>query len=96
MTKLFLIMDEPKGCFYCDCCHTKDFDYRYKIDGEKICGIEDIDVDDYYDYVSPRKLDWCPLKELPEKVNRSGCYDEYGDGYANGWNECLEEIIGEE
>ena len=90
MTKLFLIMDEPKGCFYCDCCHTKDFDYRYKIDGEKICGIEDIDVDDYYDYVSPRKPDWCPLKELPEKMKY--CNGTY-NGQVKGWNDCIDKIL---
>lgn len=26
----------PKSCFFCDCCHTKDFNNRYKIDGDSL------------------------------------------------------------
>ena len=40
------------------------------------------------------KLDNCPLKLIPAQRNYSGHpYDEYGDGYADGWNDCLDEIL---
>ena len=37
---------------------------------------------------------WCPLISLPEKEDFDDPYDEYYTGYANGWNRCLEEIMG--
>ena len=39
-----------------------------------------------------KKMDNCPLRSLPEKEHRSGCFDEYGDGYADGWNSLLGQI----
>ena len=32
---------------------------------------------------------WCPLRPLPQK--NKGCLN-----YADGWNDCLKEILGEE
>lgn len=55
----------PQSCFYCDCCHTKDYDSRYRFDGERFCGIENIEVDHYYDYDKVGRPDWCPLREIP-------------------------------
>lgn len=59
----------PNSCFYCDCCHTKDYDSRYKIDGEKFCGIMNIEInDDYYDHNDETgyRPDWCPLRMIPD------------------------------
>ena len=69
MSKGIIIIDIPENCYYCDFCHTKDYDSRYKIDGEKICGIENVNVDNYCDidfdsFVS--RPDWCPIKSLSE------------------------------
>ena len=58
-----------RSCFYCDCCHTKPYDRRYDIDGEKFCGIENLGVDYYYDYNyedNQGRPDWCPLREIPD------------------------------
>lgn len=57
----------PKSCFYCDCCHTKNYDSKYKFDGEKFCGIENIEVNNYYDHneETSSRPNWCPLRELP-------------------------------
>lgn len=38
---------------------------------------------------------WCPLDPLPEKDMESYFPDEFGDGYATGWNACIDEITGE-
>ncbi len=98
MSKSVLVMDTPKSCFYCDCCHTRDYDPRYKIDGEKFCGIENENVDFYYrqayedNYVKP---DWCPLKELPSKHRFNKSYRDAKAGFICGWNQCLAKIIGE-
>lgn len=34
---------------------------------------------------------WCPLKPLPHKLQA----DWYTDGYKEGFNACLDEILGE-
>jgi hypothetical protein len=38
--------------------------------------------------------DWCPLKLLPEKDTKNHFPDEFEDGYAAGWNGCIDEITG--
>ena len=93
MSKAILVMDMPDSCFHCDMCHEKDYDIRYKIEGDKFCSIENVEVNDYYNgfyvdkFVRPS---WCPLKELPAKMKYSnGTYN----GEVKGWNRCLEKII---
>ena len=40
--EMFYVENLPKNCAYCDCCHTRDYDSRHQIDGEKFCGIENV------------------------------------------------------
>ena len=93
MEKALLVMDMPNGCVYCDCHYEKDYDYRYKIEGEKYCGIKNINIDDFYDYVNPRKPDWCPLQPLPDKLKFHDC--KY-NAEVKGWNDCIDKILKEE
>ena len=37
------------------------------------------------------KPDWCPIRPVPEEINRASLGDM---GYKRGWNACLEEILG--
>ena len=95
MSKAILVMDMPDCCFHCDCCHEKPYDKRYRIEGEKFCGIEDMEVSEYYDSFyseEPMRPSWCPLKEMPEKMKY--CNGTY-NGEVKGWNLCLEEILKE-
>ena len=107
MSKAILVMDMPDCCFHCDFCHEKHYDRRYQIEGEKFCGIEDMEVDEYYDSFyseEPMRPNWCPLRELPEKKrekyglcrqNSSGGWDTYGekvDSVAIGYNQCIDDI----
>ena len=46
----YFVENLPESCRVCDCCHTKPYDSRRKIDGEKFCGILNEDVDVYYYY----------------------------------------------
>lgn len=86
MANAVLILDMPDNC--ADCNFLNDnYDYLECIVTGETRG--------YTFNMHDKKMDKCPLRLIPEKVNRSGCYDEYGDGYADGWNACLEEIIGE-
>ena len=40
-----------------------------------------------------KKLDWCPIKPIPQKQNNDNLYDEYYDGFNAGWNACIDEIL---
>lgn len=35
----------------------------------------------------------CPLKPMPKKLQID--VDEWDDGYDNGWNDCIDELVGE-
>lgn len=88
----------PDSCSVCDCCHTKPYDNRRKIDGKKFCGIMDIDVNVYYyDYNDETycRPNWCPLKEIPKEETGADIHDEYDTGYQHGWNAFRREILGE-
>lgn len=41
------------------------------------------------------KPDWCPLIKLPNKEPRSDMFDEYEDGWADGFNYLRSIILGE-
>jgi hypothetical protein len=89
MAKAVLIMDMPECCG--ECCF-KDF----RASGRLTC----ICTDKYMELeedMDKRRPDWCPLRELPEKI------PELKSGYENlstsirqvGWNACLDEILKE-
>ena len=43
------------------------------------------------------KPNWCPLRELPKKDNKSYFPNEYSDGHRDGYNACIDELLkGEE
>ncbi len=93
MAKAVLIMDMPKGCFSCRFLRI-DAEHRGAIES---CGALEIGcpVDtEKYD-----KPDWCPLRELPERVTEMTDSDdlgvEYVRGTMDGWNACLDEILKE-
>ena len=76
--KAILVIDMPATCWDCPC------------ESEYFCGAACKELF----YVEDRKPDWCPLKEMPLEmdVDYSKVCD-YQDGYyAEGWNDCLEEI----
>lgn len=86
----YFVKNLPQSCFYCDCCHTKPYGRRYKIDGEKFCGIVNMEVNDHYDdefYDNAGRPNWCPLREIPYK------YTDVADMYRVGWNDCVDEMI---
>lgn len=64
----YYVENLPNSCYECSCCHTKDYNSRYKLDGEKFCGITNIEVDNHYNYND--RPNWCPLREIPRKENR--------------------------
>ena len=91
MNKAILVIDMPKCCNECAICASyaeSAFSPR-----EYWCTVSDnTDVDPY------DKPKWCPLKPVPDKQYEGGTWTVNGyieDGFASGWNTCIEEILGE-
>ena len=79
-------MKTPEKCLDCNLC-ALDMDgslscYYYK---KEICS----NVGE-----NNRRPEWCPLRELPEEDHENHYPDELEDGYTDGWNDCLREIMG--
>lgn len=61
MMEYYFVEYLPKSCFYCDCCHTKNYKH--------ICGIKNMEVGIHYDhneYDNDGRPDWCPLRMIPD------------------------------
>ena len=74
--KSILIIDTPKTCKECRCQMML------------VCVPADEDIDEYVD-PNTTIPNWCPLKSLPQKKNTDFHPNVV---YANGWNDCLEEL----
>lgn len=85
MNKAILILDEmPQYCAECIFCFDK-----HHHEGS-FCDLLNEPVFPFVRYKS------CPLKELPEKQVRDYPeYDRYITGWDDGWDACLDEILGE-
>lgn len=86
MAKAVLVMDMAECCADCPC----SFFERDNPILNLICGVTQ---EDAYNVGKP---DWCPLRELPEKIPelKSG-YEEISKSiHRDGWNACLDEILG--
>ena len=90
MSKSVYVMDMPEnGCMDCDICRSSLF--------KTICGITGNGVSGNHERGGfPND---CPLKPMPEKMEVSGKYPQPGKpvpSYRIGWNDCINEICGEE
>lgn len=87
MSKAVLVMDYlPTRC--CDCELENDIKLN-----KTICHVSLRDISD--SEYSQKKPDWCPLRELPEKMPelKSGYEDISTSIRRVGWNACLNEIL---
>lgn len=94
MSKSVLILNTPTMCDDCI--------FHYNTYDDNDCFVDKCMVlkDDRYNDMTidgyTRKYDGCPLRELPEKQCRDYPeYDRYITGYDDGWDACLDEILGE-
>lgn len=85
MAKAVLVMDMPEQvCQKCALCYETENDDEYLC-----CATGKLLPDG-------EKPDWCPLRELPEKMEVCGKYPQPGKpvpSYRFGWNACLDEIL---
>lgn len=79
MSKAYLIMDMPSSCGSCPCCYEGAHD---------ICNLKGKSV------LIQGKPEWCPLRELPQKMRNSATYETTSKAnFARGWNKCIDEIM---
>ena len=83
MSKSVLVIDTPENC---RSCYLRGFTLNLQYCRGKLKDIKDTSI----------KPDWCPLKLLPEKDTKNHFPDEFEDGYAIGWNACIDEITGDD
>lgn len=77
MSKAILVMDMPDKCGECEY-----FGFKCKLTNEK-CNW----------YHEDGRPGHCLLSPLPKKDNGNYFPDEWQDGYAAGWNACLNKIL---
>ena len=83
MKKAILVIDMPNSCNECK--------IRFDDEYSNWCPYDNPEPNGVWQYVEKgTKPDWCPLKEIPEKLegNNSIKY-QWGD-YEDGWNHCLD------
>ena len=85
--KAILVIDMPKSC---NKCKLKTHRFGFTTNKMKVgCKFKG---DILTDVLSDRP-NWCPLKPMPSKYELT---TEKGNRYAVGWNDCIDEILGEE
>lgn len=88
MAKAVLVMDMPESCFGCN--------FLYCNADANIDSCQAMKVPRIVDSDTYEKPDWCPLRELPEKMKVCGKYpqpDGITPSYKVGWNACLDKIL---
>lgn len=86
MKKAVLLMNVPEKCLDCNLCVLD-------MDGSISCYYNKREICSNVGENNSRP-NWCPLKSLPEEDHENHYPDEWEDGYADGWNDCLREITG--
>ena len=91
--KAILVMDMPSS--FLECPIGKDMSIAIETCIQCPLGKCAIDAE------TEIRPDWCPLNPVPEKAEVSDCDelcdtdDWYDSGYADGYNACIDEILGD-
>lgn len=86
MKKAILVIDVismPDGCPECNFCSC---------DGDE-CLLLSKDIPEKV-YLENKRLSECPLRELPDRKPLSPLWSNARETYQNGWNDCLDKILG--
>ena len=86
MKKAVLLMNVPEKCLDCNLCVLD-------MDGSISCYYNKREICSNVGENNSRP-EWCPLKSLPEEDHEDHYPNELEYGYADGWNDCLREIMG--
>lgn len=87
MPKSVLVMDNPESCFECN--------FLYCDGDTNLDSCQAREEARLVDSATYEKPDWCPLRELPEKIPelKSGYEDINTSIRRVGWNACLDKIL---
>ena len=86
MGKAVMVIDTPESCDKCPCFCDYYSDMNCRINHRTI----------NYPYPKDFRQKWCPLKKMPDEEHNDLEYDEYSDGYDDGWNSFRRKILREE
>ena len=84
MSKAVLVIDTPEYCIDCPAHFCDDPHYW--------CGVTNDSL--LTDDIETFKPDWCPLKEMPEKLEHDPEESVCVTRYKTGWNRCINTILG--
>jgi hypothetical protein len=87
MSKSVLVIDTPERCIDCEIGQN----YSNMLETYISCPITGKCVLDKDAEMIP---DWCPFMDLPEKDNGDYPANTFDAGFAEGWNQCIDEITG--
>ena len=86
MKKAVLLMNVTEKCLDCNLCVLD-------MDGSISCYYNKREICSNVGENNSRP-EWFPLKSLPEEDHEDHYPNELEYGYADGWNDCLREIMG--
>lgn len=85
MSKGYILVDVPEKCSQCNFWFakaTEPVEYRCMAKQRRLENLTG-------------RPDWCPLRELPKKMEVCGRYPQPGEpvpSYRIGWNDCIERM----
>lgn len=81
MSKAIIVTEMYKSCDDCPSCIIGSCTF---------CGVNGRKIDQIEIVNESKKPDWCPRKEMPEKMKyHNGTYN----GHVKGWNLCIDEML---
>lgn len=88
MNKAILVIDMPDSCRDCSLVYGNDISDWCLVMGH-------FNGDVYGHTTNNTKPNWCPLKELPEKMEGYNSIKWQWGEYEDGWNHCIDCLIDE-
>lgn len=94
MGKVIAVIDRPKNCQNCWFGICKYSAPLTEYNKGYYCQLKDPKdrVIENFDYGADVHLSGCPLREV-KKITSDNLLDEYSDGYDDGWNACIDDIL---
>ena len=83
--KAILVIDMPQDCLYCPCYRPAYHEY---LEDCKVA-LRPLTTEE-----RDSRPNWCPLKPLPNKIDQGYPCEKYDEGYSDGWDACINEILG--
>ena len=97
--KSILIIDTPKNCMYCPLCFYTEMYNEHQCSGTECTNSYSRTITEYGEMAD--RPAWCPLSPIPERKNLRQYIDNTALNlggimayqYAQGWNDCVYEIM---